>query len=201
MPAGQRQSQQSEFGNQYPPSGGQMRMPKNYGQGQGQGQPPASKDEKKEEEKYAQACSYVSQQLRAQIGDQRPAWDGPIPGFWDNLPPPPPAPQQQQQQSKGPGGGVYGGGVNRPSTGMMQQQQQQAPAGQKYNNNGQQQPYHNNNNTNNNHQTQSANMTMPPGPSPNLFAPRPPSIGLFGQQQAQGRNQQPPHPGMRLHSS
>lgn len=35
---------------------------------------------------HAQACSYVQEQLRAQIGDQHPAWDGPVPGFWDRVP-------------------------------------------------------------------------------------------------------------------
>ena len=35
------------------------------------------------DDEYARACSYVQDQLRAQLGGQRPAWDGPIPGFWD----------------------------------------------------------------------------------------------------------------------
>ena len=34
---------------------------------------------------HARACSYVQEQLRGQIGDQRPAWDGPVPGFWDRV--------------------------------------------------------------------------------------------------------------------
>lgn len=35
------------------------------------------------DDEHARACSYVQEQLRAQLGGQRPAWDGPIPGFWD----------------------------------------------------------------------------------------------------------------------
>lgn len=36
-------------------------------------------------DEHARACSYVQEQLRGQIGDQRPAWDGPVPGFWDRV--------------------------------------------------------------------------------------------------------------------
>ena len=45
------------------------------------------------EDEHAQACSYVREQVRAQLGGQVPAWDGPIPGFWDRVK------NQQYQQS------------------------------------------------------------------------------------------------------
>lgn len=105
--AGQRQSQ-SGFGNQYP--SGQMRMP-TYG---GQGQP----DKDNEEGEYAQACSHVSQQLRAQIGDQRPAWDGQIPGFWDRQPQA--AVQQEQSNAMN-----QQNQLRRPATSFGQDRQQQ----------------------------------------------------------------------------
>lgn len=87
--AGQRQQSQSGFGNQYYPRSGQKNRVSNYNSQQAQ---PDEKDE------YGQACSFVSQQLRAQIGGQCPVWDGPIPGFWDRQPGPPPQTAQQQQQ-------------------------------------------------------------------------------------------------------
>ena len=100
--AGQRQQSQNRFGNQYyPSSSNSSSSSKNRVSNNNHGQQAEA-----ENDGYGQACSYVSQQLRAQIGDQRPAWDGPVPGFWDRKPPPPPPPppssstQQQQQQKQ-----------------------------------------------------------------------------------------------------
>lgn len=81
--AGQKQSQKG-YGNQYLPRG-QLSVP-NYGQAQ------------PNNEEYARACSHVSQQLRAQLGDKRPAWDGQIPGFWDGVPPQQSHTMNQQNQ-------------------------------------------------------------------------------------------------------
>lgn len=50
-------------------------------------------DENQAEDELAQACSYVREQVCAQLGGQVPAWDGPIPGFWDRVK------NQQYQQS------------------------------------------------------------------------------------------------------
>lgn len=60
------QQPQRGFGNQYT---GQPGVPE-FGQDQA-------------DDEHARACSYVQEQLRAQFGGQHPAWDGPIPGFWD----------------------------------------------------------------------------------------------------------------------
>lgn len=51
------------------------------------------------DDEHARACSYVQEQLQAQLGGQRPAWDEPIPGFWDR------AKYQQNQDATnyGPG--------------------------------------------------------------------------------------------------
>lgn len=113
--AGQQQQQQlqSGFGNQYPySSSGQMRVP-NYGQAQ------------PDNDEYAQACSHVSQQLHAQIGDQRPAWDGQIPGFWDNRLPPSSSLSQQQQQQQQSHAMNQQNQLGRPATNFGQDQGQQ----------------------------------------------------------------------------
>lgn len=61
-----RQQSQNEFGNQY------------------FGQPNVNDfDQDQPDDKHARALSYVRDQVRAQLGGQVPAWDGPIPGFWN----------------------------------------------------------------------------------------------------------------------
>lgn len=70
------QQPQRGFGNQH---SGQPSVP-GYGKAQ-------------DDDEYTRACSYVQEQLRAQLGGQLPAWDGPIPGFWDR------ADNQQNQYS------------------------------------------------------------------------------------------------------
>ena len=41
-----------------------------------------------EDFKRAQAWEHVRKQVVAQLGDQRPAWDGPVPNYWDGTPQP-----------------------------------------------------------------------------------------------------------------
>ncbi len=89
-----------------------MRVP-NYGQAQ------------PDNDEYAQACSHVSQQLHAQIGDQRPAWDGQIPGFWDNRLPPSSSLSQQQQQQQQSHAMNQQNQLGRPATNFGQDQGQQ----------------------------------------------------------------------------
>lgn len=63
-----RQQSQGGFGNQY------------------SGQPNVNDfNQDQTDDEHARACSYVREQVRAQLGGQVPAWDGPIPGFWDRV--------------------------------------------------------------------------------------------------------------------
>lgn len=113
--AGQRQQSQSGFGNQYYPISGQNRVSNNNNDQQAEA----------ENDEYDQACSYVSQQLRSQIGDQRPAWDGQVPGFWDEKPPPPPSSStQQRQQHQQSHAMTQQNQLRRPATNLGQEQQQ-----------------------------------------------------------------------------
>lgn len=72
-----RQQSQGGFGNQY------------------SGQPNVNDfDQDQADDEHARALSSVREQVRAQLGGQVPAWDGPIPGFWDRV-----KNQQQYQQA------------------------------------------------------------------------------------------------------
>lgn len=61
------------------------------------------------DDEHARACSYVRDQMRALLGGQVPAWDGPIPGFWDRV-------KNQQYQDTTTNSGQGGQPMNDTTT-------------------------------------------------------------------------------------